>query len=100
MCIRYINSEELLQSYCHNFNRKENSWPRKISIINRYNVTIGEMTQTISIHIRRSDSCISNGEEKRVWSRGETPVPIPTQEHDAGPDQGEVQLVPQPSDTE
>ena len=70
------------------------------------------MTHTISIYIygghvedikcviRRSDSCISDGEEQGVRSRGKIPVPIPSHAHDGGPDQGEVQLAPQPSDAE
>ena len=46
-----------------------------------------------------TDSCIGDGEEQGVRSGVETPVPISSQAHDAGPHQ-EVQLAPEPSNAE
>ena len=54
----------------------------------------GGHVEDIKRAIRRSDSCISDGEEQRVRIRGKILVPIPSQAHDAKPDHKEVQLAP------
>lgn len=50
--------------------------------------------------IRKSASCVDDGEEHGVGSRGEAPISILSQAPNGGPDQRDVQLAPQPSNSE
>ena len=79
MCIIYISIAHNYYSHIVVISIEKKikflSCPRKIIIIKSYSVTMGEMTQTISIYIYgshvehikhaiRSDSCIGDGEEQ------------------------------------